>query len=457
MLVDDIHWAEPALLDLLAALPAMIGGAPLLCCCLARPELLESRPEWPVTVRLEPLADAEVDALVDALIGGAPAALRSRLARVAAGNPLFAEELVAMLLDEGVLREQDGSWVLAREVESIELPASLNALLGARLDRLEAGARDALERGAVEGELFHRGAVVELSAEGAREAVPGELDELAGKDLIRPAAAGFANEIAFRFKHILVREATYRATAKKLRASLHEHFADWLERLAGERVGEYEEILGYHFEQAYRYRAELGPADDEARALAERAARHLGAAGRRANDRGDVYAAANLLSRATALLPDDSLERLELMLPYGYALYESGRVLDNLAVNEELYERATALGARGLASHALGLRAGAEILADPALDLDEARAINEEAIETFTELGDEAGLAQAMRRLGLICRAQGPRSRGDRLARTRPRSCERVRGSGNAADDHAVTRHDPLWRPDARGRGDRPL
>ena len=147
VLVDDIHWAEPALLDLLAALPAMIGGAPLLCCCLARPELLESRPEWPVTVRLEPLADAEVDALLDALIGGAPAALRSRLARVAAGNPLFAEELVAMLLDEGVLREQDGSWVLARELESIELPASLNALLGARLDRLEAGARDALERG----------------------------------------------------------------------------------------------------------------------------------------------------------------------------------------------------------------------------------------------------------------------------------------------------------------------
>ena len=118
-----------------------------------------------------------------------------------------------------------------------------------------------------------------------------------GKDLIRPAAASFAGEIAFRFKHILVREATYRATAKKLRASLHERFADWLERLVGDRVGEYEEILGYHFEQSYRYRAELAPVDHDARELAARAGRHLGAAGLRAIDRGDVYAAVNLLGR----------------------------------------------------------------------------------------------------------------------------------------------------------------
>src|SRR5439155_15108510 len=166
----------------------------------------------------------------------------------------------------------------------------------------------------------------------------------AGKDLVRPAEASFASEAAFRFKHILFRDAAYQATAKKLRASLHEHFADWLERLVGERVGGYQEILGYHLEQGYRYRTELAPAGDEARALAARAARHLGAAGRRANDRGDVHAAANLLGRATALLPADSLERLELLLPYGGAVNESARVAEALAIFGELDERATALG-----------------------------------------------------------------------------------------------------------------
>ncbi len=176
-----------------------------------------------------------------------------------------------MLVDERVLRRaEDGAWVLERELDEIDLPVSLNALLGARLDRLDTQTRGALERGAVEGELFHRGAVVELSHESLRPAVPGELEELAGKDLIRPAAASLAGEVAYRFKHILVREAAYRATAKKLRALLHERFADWLERLAGERVGEYQEILGYHFEQSYRYRLELGPVDEDGQRLAVR-------------------------------------------------------------------------------------------------------------------------------------------------------------------------------------------
>jgi Predicted ATPase len=245
VLVDDIHWAEPALLDLLTALPGMIRETPLLLCCLSRPELLEARPEWPVSVWLEPLGEAEVVALLESL--GAPEAARERIVQASAGNPLFAEELVA--------------WLAENDADADALPRSLNALLGARLDRLEAQARDALERGAVEGELFHRGAVVELSAEKARMSVPGGLEELTGKDMIRPAETNFAGDLAFRFKHILVRDAAYQATAKKLRAALHEQFAEWLERSAGERVVEYEEILGYHLEQSYRYRSELGPID----------------------------------------------------------------------------------------------------------------------------------------------------------------------------------------------------
>jgi tetratricopeptide (TPR) repeat protein len=389
VLLDDVHWAEPALLDLLSGLPAMVDGAPLLLVCVARPELLESRTEWPTDLMLDPLGDTEVDELLERL--EAPPATRVRIAAAAAGNPLYAEELVAWVSDGGDLDA---------------LPTSLNALLGARLDRLDAEARDALERGAVEGEVFHQGTVVELSEEHSRPAVPGELGELARKDLIRLAAASLvAGEVAYRFKHILVREAAYGATAKRLRAVLHERFADWLERTTGGRVGEYHEILGYHLEQAYRYRVELGPVDDHAERLAARAGGHLGAAGSRAIHRGDARAAANLLGRALALLPADSLERLRLMGPYTHALGESGRALEGRAVADELYERATAIGERGLSTHARLGRAA--LLRDPNVDVGEARVVVEEAIETFAELGDEVGLGNAKRSRGQVARVLG--------------------------------------------------
>src|SRR5262249_61292224 len=174
-------------------------------------------------------------------------------------------------------------------VDVAALPDNLQALLGARLDQLDPGARAVLERGAIEGEVFHRGAVIELSAVEARPVVPALLAALTGKDLVRPAAASFVNEAGFRFKHILVRDAAYQATAKQVRAGLHERYARWLECVAGDRVTEYAEILGYHLEQSFRYRLELGPADAGADALAAPAAGELSAAGvpaRGPDDRG---------------------------------------------------------------------------------------------------------------------------------------------------------------------------
>jgi class 3 adenylate cyclase/tetratricopeptide (TPR) repeat protein len=392
IVVDDIHWAEPALLDLLARLPARVGEAPVVLLCLARPELLEARPDWPVTVRLEPLGAAEVDELLDRL--AAPAAVRVRLAQTAGGNPLYAEELVAWVRDGGELDE---------------MPTTLNALLGARLDRLEGTERDALERGAVEGEIFHQAAIVALSDEPVRPSVPSELGRLERKELIRLAAASLvAGGVAYRFKHILVREAAYRATAKRLRAELHERYADWLERGAGARLGEYHEILGYHFEQAYRYREELGAIDADARLLAARAGHHLGAAGRRANDRADVRAASNLLGRAAALLPPDSVERLEVLRHLAYAVGETGLLLESRAIAQELYERATAIGERALAAHG---RSGAipNPFFDDQADVEGAEAGYNELIEEFTELGDRAGLAEAARRLARVYAARGQR------------------------------------------------
>ena len=255
---------------------------------------------------------------------------RAARAGASAGNPLFAEELVgdARRRRRAAPRGRDAA-TLERELDAVALPASLNALLGARLDRLDAEARDALERGAVEGELFHRGAVVELSDAavapgGARRA------RAAGRQGPDPPGRGRASPA--RPRSASSTSSSARPPTGQPRRScaplLHEHFADWLERLAGERVGEYEEILGYHLEQAYRYRAELGPLDDDAAALAERAARRLGAAGRRAWNRGDVGAAANLLGRATALLPANSSEQIELVPDLVESLAEGASVAE---------------------------------------------------------------------------------------------------------------------------------
>ena len=204
----------------------------------------------------------------------------------AGGNPLFVEELLALTLED----------------PSLEIPSTLDLLLAARLERLSRDERSAAERASVEGEVFHRGAVVELSEPRARLTVPAALARLADHGLLRTTPPSFANEAAYKFRHILIRDAAYRATLKKLRAELHERFAGWLEGIAGDRVTEFEEILGFHLEQAYRYREDLG-ATAPYRDLAERAAKWLGSAGTRAAGRGDAGAAIKLLERTLALLP----------------------------------------------------------------------------------------------------------------------------------------------------------
>jgi class 3 adenylate cyclase/tetratricopeptide (TPR) repeat protein len=289
MVVDDIHWAEPVLLELLARLPQTLTGVPVLVVCLSRLELLDREPAWPLTVRLGPLAPTELDALLESL--DAPASIRARIAQTADGNALFAEELVGWVAAGGDLEE---------------MPTGLNALLGSRLDQLDRTARDTLERGAIEGEVFHYDAVVELSEERSRPLVPGGLEELSRKELVSLTAADLAGPmVAYRFKHILVRDAAYAATAKRLRASLHERFAEWVVRRVGDRLAEFEEIVGYHLEQAHRYQGELGAADND---LAARAGERLAAAGRRALWRGDERAAAKLLERSLTLTRPHALD-----------------------------------------------------------------------------------------------------------------------------------------------------
>ncbi len=198
VLFDDVQWGEETFLDLIDGVALLSSGAPLLIVCMARPELVERRPSWPVTLRLEPLPDGVVDALIGDQV---PHGLRERIAAAAGGNPpLFVSEMLAM----------------ASGSEAVEVPPSLRALLAARLDQLDAAERRVLERGAVQGELFHRGAVQALSPEESQ--VTPRLAGLTRKQLIRPATAQFAGEDGFRFRHLLIRDTAYDALPKAVRA-----------------------------------------------------------------------------------------------------------------------------------------------------------------------------------------------------------------------------------------------
>lgn len=255
LVVDDIQWAEDTLRDLLADLPRLSSGSPILLLCLARPELLDEVPGWCPTIRLEPLGDRDAEGLIREILGDlAEPRLLERIIAAAGGNPLFAQEIANLLVEEGA----SGSGA-ARGIVGLEIPLTLTMLLEARLDRLPESERAALERGSVEGEVFHRGAVAELSGPGSRPAVQSDLEGLVRRRLLRPERAGFVDEAAFRFDHILVRDTAYRGIPKKVRAQLHQGFAMWVEAKAAGRIVEYEEIVGYHFEQAYRYREALGP------------------------------------------------------------------------------------------------------------------------------------------------------------------------------------------------------
>jgi class 3 adenylate cyclase/tetratricopeptide (TPR) repeat protein len=398
---DDIHWAEPTFLDLIEHLADWTRDAAVLLLCVARPELLEIRSSWgggkmnATSILLEPLATDDASLLVDNLLGRAeiPSAARRRILEAAEGNPLFVEEMLGMLIDDGLLRFEDGAWHAVEDLADLTVPPTIQLLLAARLDRLDAEERSVIERGAVEGKVFHTGAVATLSPERLRPNVPSRLLALARKELIRPDRAEFAGEDAFRFRHLLIRDAAYQAMPKEQRADLHERYAEWLERAAGERVAGYEEILAYHLEQAYRYRIELGPADDRMRALGEAAAERLIRCADRARERSDYTSARPLLQRAV----DVSTGAL-----HSRALFELSRSLFDvndfhgsveaaqtaMAAAKENGDRGYALRARLIYTEDLGQ-------IDPSYQLERTRSESETALSELEQLGDVAGIRQA--------------------------------------------------------------
>jgi len=319
--VDDIHWAEPAFLDLIEHVQQNARDASILILTTARHDLIEARPNWgtqPGSVRLDlrPLSDAAATRVVTNLLGstGLSEEAMKRVVQAAEGNPLYAEQMLSMLIDTGTLRLQAGRWVRADESTEIAIPPTIQALLEARLDGLARAERAAVEPASVIGLEFRHSAVESLAPEAVRKAMTDHLGTLTRKRFIRPAQSSQV-ELIYRFHHHLVRETVYNGILKRTRAALHLEFVRWADGANADtdRGLEFEEVLGYHLEQAHRYLRELGPLDARGLESGRDGARRLSAAGRRAAARGDMHAAANLYRRAVAMLETDDPKRWDLL------------------------------------------------------------------------------------------------------------------------------------------------
>jgi AAA ATPase domain/Adenylate and Guanylate cyclase catalytic domain len=405
---DDIHWGEPTFLDLIEYLADRIRTAPVLLLCLARPELLELRPGWTGTqpnatlVSLDPLSGDEIEGLIRNLTGGAELEdqARARIAEVAEGNPLFVEETLRMLVDDGVLRRRDGEWTVAGDLSDLSIPPTIHALLTARLDRLDREERAVIERAAIVGRVFSWEAIAWLSPAEVRPHVILRLQALSRKELVRPDYSEIGE--SYRFAHILIRDAAYSAIPKADRADLHERFADFIEQEARELSGEYEEIVGYHLDQARRLLLELGPASELTAELGGRAADVLASAGRRAFGRGDMSAAVKLLARAAALLPEQDPERAELLPQLAFALFETGDFARLQEVVAETRKAAAASGNSSLEAYAVILGLWIDVSWAPEGWADAAQREAATAIFAFEAARDDRGLAKAWALLGLV-------------------------------------------------------
>jgi len=389
VVLEDVHWAEPTLLDLVEYLGAWISDAPILVLCIARPELLQERPGWESsteTITLDPLSEAEAGALLAELAEGEEISekTRARIVAVAEGNALFVEQLLAYVTEE------DGP-----EAFEETIPPSIEALVAGRLDRLEPEDRAVLERAAVVGKDFARSAVRHLSPPEELPSVDSRLGSLDRRGLIHPRRSRMSPEEGFRFHHVLIRDVTYVGITKERRADLHERHGTWLEQRL-----EADELVGYHAEQAHRYRAELRPDDAELGRLAGWAGGHLAAAGIRAWKRADTPAAVNLLGRGSSLLPP-GIPRGEALCELAIALRTAGRIDEAKEALRQAIEMSAGHDRR------LELRARIELaqiglLVDPEGQSAELLELAASAIPLFEELGDDRALGRTWLRVAYV-------------------------------------------------------
>jgi len=392
VIFEDLQWAESTFLDLVESLAVQPGGSPIVLVCVARPELLEQRPAWAagteraLSIELAPLADSSAVALLNSLTGdqGIPPSTRAHLLETAAGNPLYLEQLAVSL------SEQAGS-----EIWPV-LPPTIQALLGARLQRLGPGASSVLARAAIVGKDFAVEAVRELLPPEARGPLSRNLQTLVAKGLVHHDPSDRRPRQEYSFRHILIQEAAYRAIPKSLRAELHHRFADWLEYVRWEPATARPEILGYHLERSVRYLSELRPAEAQSSPLPRRAATHLEAAGRAAHDRDDVLGAVNLFDRAAALPPRDDPALARLYTSLGAALTEAGQLERAMTTLDDAQRIAAAHGDEGQRARARVQALLSELKLAPNKAAAEIAQELPELRREFSRGPDEVGLCQTL-------------------------------------------------------------
>jgi DNA-binding SARP family transcriptional activator/tetratricopeptide (TPR) repeat protein len=395
VVLEDLHWAESTFLDLVEHLAEWTHGAPLLLVCTARLELLDERPLWGggkpnvSSLLLESLGPEESEILLEALPGSARLSepTRTRIAGVAEGNPLFLEQLVA----EG--GELSGE---------LPIPPTIEALLAARLDRLGPGERAVLETASVVGKEFWTDALSELLPPEARPLSSRHLAALVRKQLVRPAH-GPQGRAAFRFGHILIQQAAYRSVGMERRADLHESLAKWLTETGGGPVGELDELVGYHLEQASLRLAEMRASSARVEALADGASERLAAAARKAATRGDARAAVNLFRRARSLLSSSDQRQATLGVSLADALTSVGDLKNAETLLLETQRAAAASGDLRTEWLAVIQYAWLRDHLDPqSWNADEVRRTAQKALAVFEELGDDPGLARAWQLAGYV-------------------------------------------------------
>ena len=401
LVFDDIHWAEDTFLDLVDHLVENSSGVPMLIICMARPELHELRPSWgggklnSITMLIEPLREPETKDLLSGLLGDTSTIepLLPAILEAAEGNPYFLEETIAMLAEDGVIEKTDGRWLARGNISEIAIPPTINALLTARLDRLPAPERGALELAAVMGKVFASQAVYDLAGGSASAET---LGTLAKKGLIRLDQDEFAGEEMYRFRHLLIRDVMYQSIPKQRRTVVHEQYASWLIDVLGERVSEYDEIIGYHLEQAIVYARELDQKAEQD--LVIRAGTILGRAARRAASRSDSSAAMNLFRRSLQLMPADNEQTPYLLLDLAEVMIDDGDFVRAEGVLGDALEAARALGDQ-VGEERARLALAECVIHTSAKTAADARSAAEASIQRFTELGDDFGLARAWRLL----------------------------------------------------------
>ena len=439
---EDIHWAAETLLDLLEYLADLATDLPLLILCSARLEVLERRSGWgggrsnSTIIRVEPLADVATAGLIRVLPGGSalPSDLQDRIVAAAEGNPLYVEEMLAMLLDDGYLNHVGGRWVASGELERAPVPPSVRALLAARIDALPEEERTVAERASVVGRVFEAAAVRELAGD-VGDSVARALLALVRKELLRPERSELSAGDAFKFRHLLIRDAAYEALPKSERADLHERFAAWVERTAADRVTEYEEIIGYHLERAYRYRRDLDPRDDALAGLAAAAAERLARAGRRAVTRADG-AAATLLGRAAELIPADSAARSAIVLDYASALASDGRFAEAGDTLRPVVAGLEPDSPLGLRARLLDLQA--TVFAGGGASFEEMSATTLVLLERLEMQSERPGLAHAWR---MFAFGEWGRGRVGRAGEAMKRALRVARETGESGEEADAQRY----------------